>query len=86
MGEVHALGLFCSAVARSHPKRAALLAQIEQAEQRGLAHIEALPLGDAAVDGYRFVFDNIRKSMGDRRRGYATQEPGGAPARFLRRL
>jgi hypothetical protein len=64
-GEVHALGLFCAAVARSHPDRAALLVQMDLAEQQGLAHIEALPLGDAAVHGYRFLFDNVRKAMGD---------------------
>ena len=63
-GEVHALGLFCAAVARSHPDPGALRAQMDLAEQRGLAHIEALPLGDAAVDGYRFLFDNVRKAMG----------------------
>ena len=38
-GEVHALGLLPgAAVARSHPDRAALLVQMDLAEQQGLAH------------------------------------------------
>lgn len=67
-GEVYAIGLFCAAVARSHPDRDVLLAQMDLCEQEGLAHIEALPLGDVAVRGYRFLFDNVRKAMGERPR------------------
>jgi hypothetical protein len=68
MGEVHALGLFCSAVAHTRPDCRVLLAHMDLAEQQALAHIEALPLRDAAVDGYRFLFDNAQKAMSDRSR------------------
>jgi hypothetical protein len=67
-GQAHALSIFCAALARSHPDRDALLVQMDWAEQRGLAQIEALPLGDAAVNGFRFLFDNVRKAMGERAR------------------
>ncbi|HME26153.1 MAG TPA: hypothetical protein VKI44_33295 [Acetobacteraceae bacterium] len=63
-GETHALCLFRAAVARAHPDPDALLPQMDRAEQRGLAHIEALPLSDAAYNEYRFLFDNVRRVMG----------------------
>lgn len=64
-GETYALVLFCAASARCHPNRDALLDEMDSAEQQGLAYLEFTQLGDAAFEGYRYLFDTVRKAIGD---------------------
>jgi len=64
MGEVHALNLFAQALARSHPQRRILLAELDQAEPRGLASLEYIPTRDEAlIEGYQFVMAAVRKAL-----------------------
>jgi hypothetical protein len=61
-GEVHALLMFCQAVAKTHPAPKELLEQLNTASQLGLAHLEQLPeAGDVVIDGYQFATGAIRR-------------------------
>ncbi|HEV2545837.1 MAG TPA: hypothetical protein VGU20_00715 [Stellaceae bacterium] len=60
-GEVHALFMFAQVVARTHPDPSALLAELHEAGQQGLAMLEPLAVQDAAIEGYQFAIDALRK-------------------------
>jgi hypothetical protein len=61
-GEVHALLMFCQALAKTHHAPQELFEQLEIASQLGLAHLEQLPeAGDVVIDGYQFVIGAIRR-------------------------
>jgi hypothetical protein len=62
-GMNHALFLFCQSLTKTHPDPSAMLPALDVAEQHGLAHLEAQPIGDATIDGYRHVMDGLRKAI-----------------------
>jgi predicted RNA polymerase sigma factor len=64
IGEVHALSMVCQTLVMTHPQRDALLAEIEQGAQQGLANIENLPVpDDTMIEGYQFVMAAVRKAL-----------------------
>jgi hypothetical protein len=61
VGEVHALNMIMQSLVKTHPEPEKLLAQLDEAEPRGLASLEYLPVhGEALIDGYQFVMDVVR--------------------------
>jgi hypothetical protein len=55
--------MFSQAIVFAPSDPHALLSHLNEAQQLGLAHIEPLPVSDAAVEGYQFGFDGIRKAV-----------------------
>jgi hypothetical protein len=63
VGEVHALFMFCQALAMTHQDPQVLLSCLDQAEQEGLASLEMLPVqSDGVIEGFQFAIGGIRKA------------------------
>ena len=63
LGQVHAFNILFQLLANAHPDPQKLLSKWSAIEQSGLANIEAQPIPDAGVDGYRFAFGGVHKAL-----------------------
>ena len=62
MGEVHALFMFCQALAKDWPDREQIFQNIDEMHQRGLASIGAAPVPEATIAGFEYVLEGLRRA------------------------
>ena len=62
MGEVHALFMFCQALAKDWPDRPQIFQAIDEMQQRGLASIGAEAIPEATITGFELVFEGLRRA------------------------
>jgi hypothetical protein len=62
-GETHALFIFSQVLGKLHPHPDALLAELNNTEQAGLAHIEASALRDATVAAFQATILGLRQAI-----------------------
>jgi hypothetical protein len=63
VGEVHALFMAVQVLAKTHSNPAVAKAELEIAEQLGLAAIEPHPIDDAVLIAYQDTVKGIRQSL-----------------------
>ena len=62
-GEAHALFIFSQVLGRVHPQPNTLLAELNNMEQIGLAHLEASALRDATVSAFQATILGLRQAI-----------------------
>jgi hypothetical protein len=62
-GQVHALFMLTQMLANAQPDPVKVLSLLDALEQEGVANMEALPVGDAALDGLRRGFSGVRAAV-----------------------
>jgi hypothetical protein len=62
-GETHALFMFAQVLAKANPSPQILSAELEAAEQFGLAGLEPHPIDDAAIEAFQDTVAGIRRAL-----------------------
>jgi hypothetical protein len=62
-GQVHALFMITQMLANALPEPTKVLSLLDEIEQVGIANMEVLPVGDAALDGLRRGFSGVRHAV-----------------------